>query len=229
MARRPRLAEPARLSRMNIILIGPPGSGKGVQAQLLSTQYDIPHISVGALFREQIKKRTLIGQQAESYVKKGQLVPDKITVTLLLRRIRQRDAQRGYILDGFPRTEEQMKLFHYHIPPQLVFYIHVPPRLTIKRIAGRRQCSRCGKIYGTSLQEQKKGHCDACQGLLITREDDRPPIVKKRLDIFKQEITPILRWYKEQEVLIRIDGTKSIKTVNAQITAHLQTTARQKQ
>jgi adenylate kinase len=205
---------------MNIILIGPPGSGKGVQAQLLSTQLGIPHLSVGALLRQTVEKKTVRGEEVKYYLERGELVPDTLTVRILLRRLGRKDMKKGFILDGFPRTLEQAKLFHKHVYADIVLLLHVPPRTTIKRITSRRQCS-AGHIYGEKNPPAKKGVCDIDGTKLVQRKDDRLPIIRNRLLVYKKEMAPILKWYFSQELLYKIQGMGTIKTVHKRIVTTL--------
>lgn len=198
---------------MRLVMIGPPGSGKGVQCELLAERFGIVHVSVGALLREQIKKGTADGREAERYVRSGRLAPTALVVKILHARLKRKDVGRGFVLDGFPRSIDQAEAFEAAVDH--VFYLSIPPSVIRKRIAGRRQCGTCGHI------EMEQDKCGKCGGRLVVRADDRPAVVEKRIKVFKESIGPVVRFYEKRGLLRRIDGTKTIGQVHRAIVAVL--------
>lgn len=221
---------------MRIIFLGPPGVGKGTYADLLSSKLSIPHISVGELLRREIDKKTQLGEKIQEAMHKGELVPDTIPLNLLKKRLMQDDIKNGFILDGFPRTIEQVGLFHHLSPIDIVIHLTLPDHILIKKIGGRRVCSGCGKTYNVAdikegslhlpaLAPRKEGVCDHCGKALILRIDDREETVRRRLDIYKQLSTPVIAYYKKKNLVVDIivDGspehmvTHIIKLLNVKV------------
>lgn len=192
----------------NIVLIGPQGSGKGTQAAMIKREFNIPHISTGDMFRENIKNRTELGRKAKALIDKGILVPDEITNAMVKDRLARDDCKKGFLLDGFPRTLPQAKALDKFAKINIALEVHIDDALAIKRLSNRRQCKNCGEIFGIGILPKVAGKCDKCGGQLYQRDDDRPEAIKKRLATYKKETVPILKHYREKGVLIKLDGSK---------------------
>lgn len=199
---------------MRIVLLGPPGIGKGSYAKELSKRLDIPHISTGDIFREEIKKETELGKKVKEYVEKGELVPDEIVIEVVRNRLSQPDCQKGFILDGFPRTLNQAKALDEITKIDIVFNFEAPIEVIIDRVSGRRICKKCGAIYHIKYNPpQKDGICDICGGELYQREDDKPEIVKHRLEVYNKQFKPIVEYYKEKGILVTVNAARKINEV----------------
>ncbi|WP_097027219.1 adenylate kinase [Clostridium peptidivorans] len=204
---------------MNIILLGPPGAGKGTQAKLISEKYSIPHISTGDIFRKNISKKTPLGVKAKSYMDKGQLVPDELTIDLVKDRLQQEDCKNGFLLDGFPRTvaqAEALDKFLYEDNQNInsALLIDVPQEYILERMTGRRVCNSCGASYHIKFNPSKvEEKCDVCGSELIQRKDDSEETVKERLDVYSKQTQPLIQYYSDKKVLSTIDGTREIKEV----------------
>lgn len=196
-----------------IILLGAPGAGKGTQAIHISEEYHLPQISTGDLFRENLRANTPIGQKAKAYMDKGELVPDGIVLQMLFERIQQPDCEKGYILDGFPRTIRQAEAFDRNQKEQahiVALSIEVPDATIIERMSGRLVCEKCGTpFHRTSLPPKKEGVCDRCGGALTQRADDNEKVVRDRLTIYHTQSEPLKAYYQGQGKLVLIDGTTS--------------------
>ena len=204
---------------MNIILMGLPGAGKGTQASEIVKKFPIPHISTGDMFRKAIKDETNLGKEAKSYMDRGELVPDEVTVGIVKERISEDDAKKGFLLDGFPRTIEQAEALN-SIMSELdreidaVINIEVPEEELMNRLTGRRICEKCGTTYHLVFNPPKvDGICDIDGGKLYQREDDNPETVSNRLSVNVKQSKPILDYYNEKGVLKNIDGSKDIEEV----------------
>ena len=204
---------------MNIILMGLPGAGKGTQASEIVKKFPIPHISTGDMFRKAIKDETDLGKEAKSYMDRGELVPDEVTVGIVKERISEDDAKKGFLLDGFPRTIEQAEALN-NIMSELdrnidaVINIEVPEEELMNRLTGRRICEKCGTTYHLVFNPPKvDGICDIDGGKLYQREDDNPETVSNRLSVNVKQSKPILEYYNEKGVLKNIDGSKDIDEV----------------
>lgn len=208
---------------MKIIMLGAPGAGKGTQAEMIADKYNIPHISTGDIFRANIKNGTELGKKAKGYMDAGQLVPDELTVALVLDRIAQPDCEKGYILDGFPRTIPQAEALTKSLSEkgdkiEYAIDVEVPDDNIIKRMSGRRACPKCGATYHIVYNAPKKeGICDNCGTELIIRNDDKPETVLNRLSVYHTSTQPLIDFYKGQGVLHEVDGTKEMKAVFADI------------
>lgn len=193
-----------------IILLGPPGSGKGTQASKISEALRIPHISTGDLFRENLKKDTELGKRARVFMDKGQLVPDEIVLEMLFTRVAQPDSRKGYLLDGFPRTIPQAEALDRHLDKGtkvLALNLDVSDETIFKRMAGRLTCRSCGNIQNRFLSPpQKAGICDKCQGELYQRTDDAEDVVKERLRVYHNQTEPLISYYQKKGVLINVNG-----------------------
>lgn len=204
---------------MYIIVLGAPGAGKGTQADILSQEMNLPHIASGDLFRQALEERTEVGLLAKSYMDKGELVPDEITIKMILERINQPDCTSGCLLDGFPRTLHQAKVLVKALGEQgksidKAIYIEVPNEELVKRLSGRWLCRTCQTPYHIINSPPKTpGKCDKCGGKLYQRSDDREETVKDRLGIFFAQTVPILDYYKKQGKLIRVNGNLGMQGV----------------
>lgn len=208
---------------MNIILMGLPGAGKGTQASEIVKKFPIPHISTGDMFRKAIKDETNLGKEAKSYMDRGELVPDEVTVGIVKERISEDDAKKGFLLDGFPRTIEQAEALN-SIMSELdreidaVINIEVPEEELMNRLTGRRICEKCGTTYHLVFNPPKvDGICDIDGGKLYQREDDNPETVSNRLSVNVKQSKPILEYYNEKGVLKNIDGSKDIDEVTKDV------------
>lgn len=202
------------MSTMRIVLLGPPGIGKGSYAKELSKRLGIPHISTGDIFREEIKKETELGKKVKKYVEKGELVPDEIVIEVVRNRLSQPDCQKGFILDGFPRTLIQAKALNEITKIDIVFNFEAPIDVIIDRVSGRRICRKCGAIYHIRYNPPKKnGICDICGGELYQREDDKPEIVKHRLELYDKQFKPIVEYYEKKGLLVTINAARKINEV----------------
>ena len=197
----------------NIILMGPPGAGKGTQAVVIADHYQIPHISTGDMFREAIGNKTPLGLQAKAIIESGGLVPDSLTIALVEERLSKEDCANGYLLDGFPRTIAQAEALKQFGPKinravDLVIDISVPDEILIERIAGRRVCPKCGASYNiVSMKPVQDGICDRCGAELIQRKDDNPESFKVRLENYYGQTQPLLDYYEKEGLLHSFDGT----------------------
>jgi len=216
-----------RVIWVRIILLGPPGSGKGTQAKLLSKKYSIPHIAMGDILREEVAKKTPLGKKVNIYMSKGELVPDEIVIEVLKKRLQEADCVNGFILDGFPRTLNQAKaldnmLNELNLKIDAVIYIDVPDEEIMKRLSLRRTCKVCGRIYNLHYNPPKQdGKCDVCGGELIIRDDDKPEVIKNRLKVYNDQTKPLVNYYETHKLLIRINGVDPIDKVFQQIVKEL--------
>ncbi|MBO0386859.1 adenylate kinase [Staphylococcus simulans] len=208
---------------MNIILMGLPGAGKGTQASKIVKKFPIPHISTGDMFRKAIKDETELGKEAKSYMDRGELVPDEVTVGIVKERLSEDDAKKGFLLDGFPRTLEQAEALS-KIMTELgrkidaVINIEVPEEELMNRLTGRRVCEVCGTTYHLVFNPPKvDGVCDLDGGKLYQREDDNPETVAKRLEVNVKQSKPILEYYDKEGVLKNVDGSKDIQEVTGSV------------
>ena len=192
---------------MNIILLGAPGAGKGTQATKISDKYALPHISTGDIFRENIKNQTEIGLLAKSYIDKGQLVPDEVTCKIVENRIAKPDCEKGYMLDGFPRTIVQAEALDKITKIDFVINIDVDFSLIMDRICGRRVCKDCGESYHVSTLNGATA-CSRCGGELSQRKDDNPETVQSRLDVYEKQTSPLIEYYTKKGVLFTVKSDK---------------------
>ena len=204
---------------MKIIMLGAPGAGKGTQAKKIAAKYSIPHISTGDIFRANIKNGTELGLKAKSYMDAGGLVPDEITIGMLLDRIHQADCENGYVLDGFPRTIPQAESLTEALKKNgeaidFAVNVDVPDENSINRMSGRRGCLNCGATYHIVYNAPKTENvCDTCGQELVLRDDDKPETVKKRLDVYHDQTQPLIDYYKNEGVLAEVDGTLDMEDV----------------
>lgn len=208
-----------RKKNMKIIMLGAPGAGKGTQAKMIAEKYSIPHISTGDIFRANIKNGTELGKKAKSYMDKGQLVPDELTLDLIMDRFKQDDCKNGYVLDGFPRTIPQAEALDTALKAKgekvdFAIDVDVPDENIVKRMGGRRACVGCGATYHVVYSPTKvEGVCDKCGEELIVRDDDKPETVLNRLEVYHNQTQPLIDYYNEQGILKSVDGTVDMKDV----------------
>lgn len=199
---------------MKIIMLGAPGAGKGTQAKRIAAELSIPHISTGDIFRANIKAGTELGKKAKEYMDQGDLVPDEITIGMLIDRLKEEDCKNGYILDGFPRTIPQAKSLTEALNKlgEAIDYaidVDVVDETIVGRMSGRRACVGCGATYHiVTIPPAVENVCDVCGGDLILREDDKPETVLKRLEVYHELTQPLVEYYKEQGILVTVDGAK---------------------
>jgi len=211
-----------------MILLGPPGAGKGTQAKKLVDKYDIPQISTGDILRAAVKNQTSMGLKAKSYMDKGSLVPDEVVVGIIRDRLKEEDCQKGYILDGFPRTVPQADELKKALKEMgqsidAVLSISVPDEELILRLTGRRTCKECGAGFHVQYKKPKEeGICDQCGGPLIQRDDDKEETIKNRLSVYNQQTEPLIRYYSEEGSLEEISGTGSIDEIFSRIVSVLE-------
>jgi len=207
---------------MRFILFGPPGSGKGTQADLIEKKYGFPKISAGDLLRQAVKTGSLLGKKAKDSMNRGQLVSDEIVTEIVRQRISRSDCQRGYVLDGFPRNIYQAqiidKLKHEEI--EVAIEIYLSDKILFERLESRRICPHCWNVYNISKESpDKEATCDVCNGKLIIRDDDKPEVVKKRLRIFREHKSLLADYYKKKKVYHTVDGNAKVDTVFGTICA----------
>ena len=201
---------------MKLILLGPPGAGKGTQATVLLKEYGLLHISTGAMLRDAVKNGTQAGAEAQEHMNKGDLVPDAVVTKIVVDRISQEDAKNGFMLDGFPRTMPQgeeldKQLTELSMKLDIVLYFNTPEEVTITRLTGRRVCPQCGFNYHiTNIPPKVEGICDECDVPLIQREDDKEETIKNRLKIYEQQTSPLLDFYKEKGLLREVRGDHDV-------------------
>lgn len=212
---------------MKIIMLGAPGAGKGTQAKKIAEKYQIPHISTGDIFRANIKGGTELGMKAKSYMDQGGLVPDDVTIGMLLDRIHEADCEDGYVLDGFPRTIPQAESLTKALSEMgehmdYAIDVDVPDENIINRMAGRRACLSCGATYHIVYNAPKQeGVCDVCGEKLVLRDDDKPETVQKRLGVYHEQTQPLIEYYGKAGILVTVDGTKDLNEVFKDIVAVL--------
>ena len=210
-----------------IILLGAPGAGKGTNAKKITSEYHLPHISTGDMFREALRDETELGKLAKSYMDKGLLVPDEVTISLVKERLYKDDCKDGFLLDGFPRNLKQAEALEeigkeINRPINYVIDINVPEEILKDRITGRRVCKKCGAPYHIkTLKPKVEGVCDICGGELIQRKDDNEEALKVRLDEYHHQTEPLINYYSKKGILHTVDGSKDLKEVMADIDAIL--------
>jgi len=214
--------------KMNLVLLGPPGAGKGTQAALLIKEYGLLHVSTGDMLREAIKEKTETGLEAGKYMDKGELVPDEIVTSLVLERMSKPDACNGVMLDGYPRTRMQAESLDAALEKMsgkvdLVLYFKTSEEVAIQRLSGRRVCPECKKNYHeTNMPPVKEGVCDTCGVKLFQREDDKPETVKNRLDVYQSQTEELIKYYNGKSILRELDGDISAKMLFEVIAALFQ-------
>ena len=204
---------------IRIVLLGPPGSGKGTQASALQKRRGIPHIASGDLLRANVRDNTELGRQAEPYMNSGDLVPDTLILDMMAERLSQPDAREGYTLDGFPRTVAQAEALEQRLEQiscelDAVIYLRVPEAEILRRLSGRRTCPACNAVYHVdTLPPQREGICDACGAKLVQRQDEEPDVIRNRLEVYEEQTQPLLRFYRGRRLLHEIDGTIGVDNV----------------
>lgn len=208
---------------MNLVLMGPPGAGKGTQGEILSKRLGIDTISTGVMLRTAIKEQTEVGKIAEQYINDGKLVPDDVIVSIVKERLSKPDCANGFILDGFPRTTAQAEaLTESGVKIDKVLSLEVEDDVIIERLSSRRECSKCGAPYNVISNKPKtEGKCDKCGGDLIQRADDNPETIKNRLDIYHEQTEPIKEYYEKMELLVTAQGEDKLEDTTKNVAAAL--------
>ena len=208
---------------MNIILLGPPGSGKGTQAKMLMEIYTIPQISTGDILRAAVANQTALGKQAKECMHKGALVPDELVVRIVEERLKERDCGRGFILDGFPRTVAQAEaLDRLNIKIEAAVNVEVGNDELMKRLTGRRTCRTCGAMYHIYFNPPRRdGVCDTCNGELYQRDDDKEETIQTRLVVYEQQTNPLISWYQKKNIVYSVDGIGTVQEIFGRITEAL--------
>jgi adenylate kinase len=211
-----------RRNVMNIILLGPPGSGKGTQAKMIADKYKVKHISTGDILRENVRGGTTLGKEAKKFMDAGQLVPDQVLINIIKDRLAKPDVKSGWMLDGYPRTTPQAEALEKILPSlgqkmSVVLNVDVPDKELIGRLSGRRMC-KCGASYHIQFNPPKKeGICDTCGGELYHRDDDKAEAIMKRLDAYHKQTQPLIDYYSKKGVIANINGTGDIKAIFGEI------------
>lgn len=204
---------------MKIIMLGAPGAGKGTQAKMIAEKYEIPHVSTGDIFRANIKNGTQLGMEAKQYMDQGLLVPDELTVKILLDRVAKEDCRNGYVLDGFPRTIPQAEVLDKALSElgdkiDYAINVDVPDDNIVRRMGGRRACLSCGATYHIEhVPPKTEGICDSCGQELVLRDDDKPETVQNRLNVYHEQTQPLIEFYSKKGVLQTVDGTMDMNDV----------------
>ena len=212
---------------MKVIMLGAPGAGKGTQAKMIAEKYQVPHVSTGDIFRANIKNGTELGMEAKKYMDQGLLVPDELTVKILLDRVAQDDCKNGYVLDGFPRTIPQAEVLDQALTElgEKIDYaidVEVPDENIVKRMSGRRACLACGATYHIEhIPPKQEGICDTCGQNLVLRDDDKPETVLNRLQVYHKQTQPLIDFYTAKGIMKAVDGTMEMQDVFAAIVSIL--------
>lgn len=212
---------------MRAILLGPPGAGKGTQAETIVNEFKVPHVSTGDMFRKNIKEETELGKRVKAYLDKGMLVPDELTIEIVKDRILQSDCSNGFLLDGFPRTIDQADALDKVLSENgqkldYVINIQVDPKLLVERAVGRRICKDCGQTYHLSFNKPKQeGICDKCGGELYQRKDDTEETVANRINVYQEQTQPLIEYYTKKGIILDINGEQPIEKVGSDIISSL--------
>ncbi|MGC8578596.1 MAG: adenylate kinase [bacterium] len=215
---------------VRLLLIGPPGAGKGTQATIISKKYGIPQIATGDMLREEVKKKSELGVKAKAYMDKGELVPDSLVISMLEKRLKEKDASKGFILDGFPRTVAQAdalaeKFKELNINDFAVIELKVDEESVIKRLSARRVCNNCGKIYNLITEPPKNDNvCDECNGSLYQRDDDKESTIRERFRVYNSKTAPLIDYYAKRGMLKTVSADGSIEDINKSIVSIIEKT-----
>lgn len=206
---------------MRLVIIGPQGSGKGTQANLLSSYFSVPHGDVGQLLRDEVAKGTMAGVTIKGRMDEGRMVPDGIVTRILEKWLKQKNSENGFILDGFPRDLKEARFFEKTMDIDKVIVLEVNDDVAVKRLSNRWQCQKCNLIYGGELKPKKKGLCDACGRQLVRRADDSPGAVRKRLKLYHEKTVPVIGYFKRKNKVVFFDASQSVKKVFNEIVKSL--------
>ena len=212
---------------MRAVLVGPPGAGKGTQAQFIASHLAIPKISTGDIFRSNVSTGTVLGRQAKDYMDRGDLVPDEVTIAMVTSRIQEDDAQAGFLLDGFPRNVPQAEtlkklLSGWDTRLDIVLELVVDDDEVVRRLSGRRTCRRCGRVWHATFDPpSRRDRCDDCDGELFQRDDDREETIRHRLDFYAQQTQPLIAFYADEGTLLGIDATGPVEEITDRALAAL--------
>jgi adenylate kinase len=212
---------------VRIVLVGPPGAGKGTQAQFIASHLAIPKISTGDIFRSNVSTGTALGRRAKDYMDRGDLVPDEVTIAMVTSRLQEDDAQAGFLLDGFPRTVPQAEtlkklLSEWDTRLDIVLELVVDDDEVVRRLSGRRTCRRCGRVWHATFDPpSRRDRCDDCDGELFQRDDDREETIRHRLDVYAQQTQPLIAFYADEGTLLGIDATGPVEEVTDRALAAL--------
>ncbi|MBG0827746.1 adenylate kinase [Planomonospora sp. ID67723] len=203
---------------MRLVLVGPPGAGKGTQAQFIASNLSIPKISTGDIFRANVSGGTELGKLAKEYMDRGDLVPDEVTIAMVRDRLSEDDAQDGFLLDGFPRNVPQAEILkkmlaEFGVALDIVLELVVDEDEVVRRLAGRRTCSQCGRIWHVDFDDKKDDICDACGGSLYQRDDDKEETVRRRLEVYQEQTAPLVSYYAEEKLLVGVDAAGPVEEV----------------
>ena len=208
---------------MRLVLVGPPGAGKGTQAQFIAAQFDVPQVSTGDIFRANVGQGTPLGLEAKRYMDSGELVPDSVTIAMVEDRLLQDDAAKGFLLDGFPRNVAQAEVLDTMLQQagtglDVVLELVVDDEEVVRRLSGRRTCGSCGRVWHVDFDPSASpGQCDHCGGTLFQRDDDKPETIRRRLQVYAEQTAPVVGFYAEHGLLERIDATGAVDSVTARI------------
>ena len=213
---------------MRAVLVGPPGAGKGTQAQFIASHLAIPKISTGDIFRANVSTGTTLGRRAKDYMDRGDLVPDEVTIAMVTSRLQEDDAQAGFLLDGFPRNVPQAEtlkklLSDWDTRLDIVLELVVDDDEVVRRLSGRRTCRRCGRVWHATFDPpSRKDRCDDCDGELFQRDDDREETIRHRIDVYAQQTQPLIAFYADEGILVGIDATGPVEEVTQRALSALQ-------
>ncbi|MFI0356265.1 adenylate kinase [Actinomadura sp. 9N407] len=211
---------------MRIVLVGPPGAGKGTQAQFIASHLSIPKISTGDIFRANVSGGTELGKQAKKFMDRGDLVPDEVTIAMVRDRLAEDDAGHGFLLDGFPRNVPQAEtlkkiLAEWDSRLDIVLELVVDEDEVVRRLSGRRTCEQCGRIWHVDFDDKKDDICDECGGHLFQRDDDKEEVVRHRLEVYQEQTSPLVKFYADERILVGIDATGPVEEVTNRALAAL--------
>ncbi|GAA3120845.1 adenylate kinase [Planomonospora alba] len=203
---------------MRVVLVGPPGAGKGTQAQFIASNLSIPKISTGDIFRANVSGGTELGKLAKEYMDRGDLVPDEVTIAMVRDRLSEDDARDGFLLDGFPRNVPQAEILkkmlaEFGVALDVVLELVVDEDEVVRRLAGRRTCSQCGRIWHVDFDDKKDDVCDACGGGLYQRDDDKEETIRRRLEVYQEQTAPLISFYADEKILVGVDAAGPVEEV----------------